>query len=414
MKKTFESNNELKFSAFTKEKIEEQFKEIIETLENTLDHKELMKKFHRILENRVLPIINFDSDSPEFTIYRITPIYKGFDPNNYQCYSYNPKPSENGRAHIIGHPIFYGALDPITAISEMKGSLDNGESFYLSRWKVTFNENTNIHSLLINSNTIKEEHFLNKTISPFHNKLKKMVKNIPLKFQEGYILAIEKMGNLFSNPNKNLYHITSSYAHDILYESKVKGIKNMNIIAYPSVENERFGVNWAIHPSFVNSNDMILKDVFLLKLKKNNINDEVSSVNFEIHKKGEFSGNSIKKWLKPNNRLLEILFKEIKVRTHNGEVLDDKKVYKLNINNTKHTIKELVEYSINRDEIEENLHKLAINDKNSSPLDIELEEITSNLLMKIKDGNEIYTKSGLSCIELIIVPIKWIGEYIDN
>lgn len=132
-----------------------------------MDQNDLMKEFHRILHNRVLPALVFDSESPEFILYRITEKYEDFNPNVSSCYSYNPNPKCFGRAHKVEFPVFYGALDPLTAITEMKGTLNNGQRFYLSKWRIKFNSEVLIHSLLINSKTIESEHILKPCYSGY-------------------------------------------------------------------------------------------------------------------------------------------------------------------------------------------------------------------------------------------------------
>lgn len=412
MKDLIKNINKFNFTAFTKEKIEEQFKEIVETLTSSMGYKNLIKQFHKILHNRVTPLIKFDNDSPEFTIYRITTVYENFNPNNPDCYSYNPNPTENGRAHRAGYPVFYGALDPISAISEMKGRLDNGELFYISRWKIKFKTDISIHSLLINSNTINDEHVLNQATNSLHTKLKEMVKDIPAKYKEGYIYAIQKMGDLFTNPKDTLYHITSSYSYELLYEAKSKGL-NVPIIVYPSVENNQNGVNWAIHPTFVDSNNMRLQDVFQLSIKENNINSQKPFVKVSFLKKARFFRGTIKTWQLPTHRLLEVEYKYITVKTYNSIILNGKKVFEIHMNNSKKTIKDLIKHSIDSNEVENNLHKLPFNQEGLDPLDFESKELKCDLFLQFKHGYEILTKDGLSSIQNISVPIRWIKEYIN-
>ncbi|MDC1316258.1 RES family NAD+ phosphorylase [bacterium] len=405
--------NQLDFTIFDKETIDKQFKQLEEELKPSMNYKDLLKKFHRILHNRVLPALVYDSKSPEFTLYRITTVYEGFNKNDPSCYSYNPKPQNDGRAHKAGYPVFYGALDPSTAISEMKGDLDDGKRFYISRWKIKFTSNTSVHSLLINSKTIYNNHILNPVTSLSHNKLKSMVNNIPQKFKEGYIYAIEKMGDLFTTKKDTLYHITSAYSHDILYDAKLKGL-NISIIMYPSVENNLNSINWAIHPSFVNSDDMVLKDVFELSVDENNLDNKEANVNLSIHKKGKFHDGKFSSWEVPNYRLLKIEYECIKVQTYNGDLLEEVNICNMQINKTKKTIKDLIKHSIDINYIKKNLSKLSSDEEDDSPLDFEKKEFNGNLLLHFEHGNEILTENGKSCIKIIFLPIKWIKEYIDG
>jgi hypothetical protein len=236
--------NEYKFdfTVFLKETIDKQFEQIQKELKPTMDYKILIKEFHKILHNRVLPTLVYDSKSEEFTIFRITKPWGNFDFNNPKSYSYNPNPKDVGRAHRKGFPVFYGSIDPFTAFSEMKDSIKINDKFYMSRWKLKFKSDTNVYSLVINSSTKNSEHILNSFIKRPYEGMKNMFKNIPNEFKEGNIYAIEKMGDLYTTKGNSNYHITSAYSYEIMYDGKPKGI-NIPILLYPSVENNLNSIN---------------------------------------------------------------------------------------------------------------------------------------------------------------------------
>lgn len=402
--------NEINFTIFSKEIIDKQFKQLQRELNPSMNYRLLLKEFHKILHNRVVPTVVYDAKSDEFTIFRITDIWKDFNPEDPKCYSYNPNPKNIGRAHIKDSPVFYGAMDPFTAFVEMKNSLAIDQRFYLSRWKVKFKSNTNVHSLIINSSTKESGHVLNSVIKYGHEMLKGMVKNLPDKQKEGFIYAIEKMGDLFTTPGNRNYHITSAYSHDLLYDKKEIGV-NIPILMYPSVENKFNSVNWAIHPSFVDGDNMRLQDVFELSLKEKKLNGEVESIQVSIHKKGEFTDENIIKWQFPHFSDFKINFLNLRVQTFNNQNIEGKDVAPKNINDSNYTIKDLIEKSINRKIVQEELPKLSFDPENDFSLDFDEEEFNTSLILEFEHGNEILTQIGKSCIKYIQVPIYWTRGY---
>lgn len=402
-------NNNFNFTIFSKETIDKQFDEIQAKLKPSMDYKLILKEFHRILHNRVLPTLIYDSKSDEFTVFRITKPWNNFDKDNPNSYSYNPEPKDNGRAHRIGFPVFYGSIDPYTSFSEMKDSLKINDTFYLSRWKLKFKSDTNVHTLIINSSTKNSDHILNSVIKRLHQGLKDMVKNIPDDFKDGYIYAVEKMGDLFATKGSSNYHITSAYSHEILYEAKAKGI-NIPIILYPSVENSLNSINWAIHPSVVNSDEMRLQDVFELSLKENNTNNNKEDVSVLIHKKGTASETKIS-WQTPHFTDFKIDYDNLTVRTYSNEVISGKKVSGIKLNDTNVSVRNLIDNNINRNQVQKKLPELTSNSQKDSELDFKNETFNWNLVLQFEHGNEIETSKGKSCINLIQVPISWTRKY---
>lgn len=402
--------NNINFTVFSKETIDKQFNEIQEKLKPSMGYKQILQEFHKILYNRVLPAQIYDSESDEFTVFRITKPWDNFDSENPNSYSYNPNPTENGRVHRIGFPVFYGSIDPYTAFSEMKDSLKINDKFYLSRWKIKFKSRTNVHTLIINSSTKNSEHILNSVIKRLHQGLKDMVKNIPNEFKEGYIYAIEKMGDLFATKGNSNYHITSAYSHEILYDAKSKGL-NISILLYPSVENSLNSINWAIHPSIVDSDEMKLQDVFELSLKENNTKNNKDDVNVIIHKKGTIITKSKISWQIPHFSEFKIHYDKLTINTYDNQTIKGKTVSELKINNTNVSIKKLIDTNINRKQIQEKIPEIKSNSQINSELDFEKEKFNWSLIFQFEHGNEIETKNGKSCINQIQIPISWIREY---
>jgi RES domain len=405
-----ENKNDFNFTIFSKETIDKQFDLIQKKIKPSMDYKDILKEFHKILHNRVLPALIYDSKSDEFTIYRITKPWNNFDRNNPNSYSYNPNPKKNGRAHLVDFPVFYGSIDPFTAFTEMKDSLEVNEIFYLSRWKIKFKSETRVHTLIINSSTTNSKHFLNPVIKQIHEGLKGMVKNIPNEFEEGYIYAIEKMGDLFTTRGDVNYHITSAYSHEMLYEYKNKDV-NIPILLYPSVENSLNSINWAIHPSIIDNDIMKMHDVFELSLKENNSKNDKEDIRVLMHKKGTLVNKRSINWQIPHFSKFKISYDKLNIRTYNNQIVNGKKASKLKINDTKFTIEELIEKNLDRKKIQEKLQEIISNSQDNFPLDFEKKIFSWSLVLQFELGNEIDTKTGKSCINLIQIPISWTREY---
>ena len=404
-------NNNVNFTVFSKETIDEQFDEIQAKLKSSMDYKLILKEFHRILHNRILLILNFDSKSDEFAIFRITKPWNNFDKDNPNSYSYNPEPKENGRAHRIGFPVFYGSINPYTSFSEMKDSLKINDTFYLSRWKLKFKTDTNVHTLMINSSTKNSDHMLNSVIRHLYQESKEMVKNIPDDFKDGFIYAVEKMGDLFATKGSTNYHVTSAYSHDILYEARSKGI-SIPVILYPSVENSVNGINWAIHPSVVDSEEMKLQDVFELSLKENSTNNNKENVSVFLNKKGIASETKIS-WQTPHVTDFKIDYENLTITTYSKEIVNGKKVSRIKLNDTNVYIKNLIDNELepDRNKIQKKLLEITSNSQKDSKLDFKNETFNKNLVLEFGHGKEIETPKGKSSIHLIQVPISWSIKY---
>lgn len=404
------NEDKFNFTLFSKEIIDKQFVQILKELKPSMDYEVLIKKFNKILYNQVLSTLTYDSKSEEFIIYRITKPWANFDFNNPKSYSYNPNPKDVGRAHRKGFPVFYGAIDPFTAFSEMKDSIKINDKFYMSIWKLKFKSNTNVHSLAINSSTKNNEHILNPLIKRPYEGMKNMFKNIPNEFKEGNIYAIEKMGDLFTTKGNSTYHITSAYSYEIMYDTKSKGI-DIPILIYPSVENNLNSINWAIHPSIVDSEEMKIQNVFELSLKEINSKNKKGDVSVFIHKKGIFNNDLSIDWLTPQFSDFTINYDKLNIKTYNNQIINGKKTSKIKVNNTELTIKELIEKNINKKEIQEKIPEMTSNSQESSVLDFEIEKFSCSIVLKFKHGNEIETELGKSCINLLQIPISWTREY---
>jgi len=412
MSSQVKTREDFKFTAFDVETVDKQFQEVVETITPDLGHEEIMKKFHKILHNRVMPAVVYGADSPAMTVYRVTPIYDEFDPLKKSCYSYPPNPSQ-GRANIEGSPVFYGALDPMTAILEMKGTIAEAEKFYISKWKLDFKSDIVVHSLLMNSQTIQQDHVLNGLSGKHHEQLKQMVGHptIPEKIQDGYIHAIEKMGDLFTTKGDSLYHITSAYSHEIMYTVRGKGV-SIPIIAFPSVENKQNSVNWAIHPTIADSEHMKLMEVYEMSIKENLMEEDEPTLRMSIHRRGIFEEEEFQRWEGTRFTVLDIDFSEMQLYTYNETLLRGEEVKDLEINKSGTTVEKWLNKMMNTDDFYDYLSQLPVeNDSEEGILSSAVHTYEHQIILQLDHGNQVQTENGMSCIHRLLIPFKWTKRF---
>jgi hypothetical protein len=406
----------VEYQIFSKEIIEEQFNNILETCTNELDPDETMERIHKILVNRIMPVTINDKADEHLTIWRITKPYKGFEDENIDSYINPPSIDKQGnkcsrqRANIEGHPVMYTSIDPLTSITEMKGNLGLNMRFFVSRWKLEFKRPVMLHQLVFNSHTIKEGNVLKEYTNNQELIMSKPLEGIPLNLQEGYIHAIMKMGDLFAFPTEKLYHITSAYAHDVLYKSRGKGVL-IDGITYPSVENNNSSLNIAWHPDILKSECLTLEEVFECQIKEDNLKNEKQSVEIIISKKGTFINDIFSHWESPFLKILDVKWSDIQIKTFSGYVLKGEDALNTMILDREISIKVFLDEHIYSEPFQEILSKYSDSKPKQemlSSLHLNFEE---HVFLKANHGNQIMTPLGRQCIEILTVPVKWNKSY---
>jgi hypothetical protein len=131
-----------------------------------------MVKYFEHFQYATYPISLLEPNDNEIFLYRISDSYKGLNPNDVNCFSYR-RPFNSvglGRANISGKPVFYGSLDVVTAISEMKGKIKPNEKFYISRWRLKI-DNLLKCVLMVNSKTLEPSNPLYKIAEKLKNEV---------------------------------------------------------------------------------------------------------------------------------------------------------------------------------------------------------------------------------------------------
>jgi hypothetical protein len=390
----------LDFKTFSKQELDNQFLNI-ENISSSLSHIEIQKQISTILFNRAMSILIFNENTPEFEVFRVTQKYDGFDPNKIEGYSYNKNPSQQ-RANIKDNPVLYVSSSPINSILEMKNKLGLNEHFYISKWKIKFNKKTNIHSLLYNTKTINKDHSLNYIVNYQYKNLKEIAKNTN---SETYTYAIQKMGDLFCKPTDKFYHITSAYSHHILYENK--NTMNVPIILYPAVESDQNGINWAIHPDFVESTSMKMKEVYEVTLtSKNDL-----EIGINIFRKGILQSNNSISWKDVIIKIINVNYLDLEIITYDEQIFKGKEALNKKLFNKNIDVKKWLKTELYSNEFYDKLAHYPSQTKSKIPLSFNNETFEYLILSELNHGVEIITEKSISCIKWFVIPIKWVKKY---
>ncbi len=368
-----------------------------------------MKEFHKILVNRIMTSLVYNKDQLTITLYRVTTVFENFDKNKTRSFSFPTSSlAKRNRANIKGFPVLYTASDISAAVLEMKDKLQNGERFYVSKWQTNFSKSHIAHWLAINSITLKNEDTVSDIAKSQVNTLSRLIKNVPNNYKEGFLSSIEEMGNLFSHKGEDFYHITSSYCHELLFDSReLKSKIEIDFLVYPSVQNHHESLNVVFHPSMVETKEIILKEIFEFTLKENklNITDE-ENLELIFHGKAKVENDKIN-WLSFMTLINKIHWKEMTLITYNNNLFKGGEIDKLRINNNKkYSVKKWLKQSLTTDFVKKEINKRQDLGTLTSLDDLNNHISKQLLILEFKHGNKIQTKNGISCIFRLSVPVE--------
>jgi hypothetical protein len=397
------------YTIFDKETIKGQFNKIKTELTDNLSQDILMKEFHKILVNRIMPSLVYNADQPNITLFRVTTEFENFDKNKIECFSFPPSSqAKRNRANIANFPVLYTASDISTAVLEMKDQLKNGDRFYVSKWQTNFSKNHIAHWLAINSITLKNENVVSEIAKSQVDYLSRFIKNVPNNYEEGFLFSIEEMGNLFTHKGVDLYHITSAYCHQLLYDSRELDPKiEIDFLVYPSVQNDHESLNIVFHPSMVETKEIILKEIFEFTLKENKLNfKEEENLELIFHGKAKVENNKIN-WLSFKSLIDKIHWKEMSLITFNNQQFKGDEIDKLRINNNKkYSVKKWLKQSLATDFVINEINKRQDLGTLTSLDDLSNHVTKQLMIFEFKHGNEVQTKNGMSCIFRLSVPVE--------
>jgi hypothetical protein len=291
-------------------------------------------------------------------------------------FSYNPNPSEIGRANLPNEHVFYGSLHPFTCLKEMKD--DFSSTYYLTEWEFTPEEQLNI-GLLIANVDLNEESIASLVANGFERQVKEMFKHqVDNEIIEQYWYSIKSFSKFFSESDSKYYPISASIASNWFNQIKKQG-GNIGMLMYPSVTSDNKEINLAIRKDIADHNTFKLKSVTKFHLSQMDFLGDYSV----IIQRG--FPNHIQKiqWKNPKYSLDKIDLVNYSIQTQcNCELTkEQKKSALLNFGSQEYrTIKDSSVFI--RKEIEKSLKK--------------------GLRLGIKDLNNIYNKSAFMDFQVIL------------
>ncbi len=397
--------NSFEFNLLTKEELDKRFEKI--KRESTVDKTplEISKIIKKHTINRLIFGHTIDLNN-QLELFRVTIPFEGFDCLKTSSFSYPPENlSKIGRANIKGFPVLYCSESQKTAVKEMKDILKIGDEFYVSCWKLDPKNKLFLHNLMHNNTVLKENglrRYLADSMKLKVNELSEGLKSLPDSYRDSITYMNQKFGDLFSLSGNEYYHLTSVYAHEILYNlSSV--ISQKPIIMFPSQANIGEGINFAFPPDLVKQEHIV--PVWVLKVKYINNNNN-GNIQVAISDRGIINGNNVL-WKKVKYRIKKINFESLVIRTYNNCMLKGKEAAETTLLNSYIKVAQLCEFEVTK----------YIKEKDNvvySDL-VEIEVIHKNKIISIEmeHGKEIITKNGVSCIKNIKVEVSWDTGFLD-
>lgn len=227
------------------------------------------------------PVFSQVQKSESIIIYRVT----DFKPNGIisserKDYSYNPS-GKLGRCNIEGQKVFYGALSVETALAEKQ--VEKNKEYFISKWEM---RKADFILLGFTGEEVNEFSFfsdnINDAISIIYSTLSDSEKLMATKKYKFY-------NNLFSISGEKYYHLSSALSNSFL-SLYLQGIQNYFVITYPSIAQNKNGINFAFGSEFAdNSEHLELLDVNQIRIISNNDN----IIQFKKISEGTYHNNKI-------------------------------------------------------------------------------------------------------------------------
>lgn len=212
---------------------------------------ELLNEFGFMLN----PIHILNCKKSFISFFRVRPLDDFINIDLIGEHSYPPLNSvKMNRCNFPGFPVFYCSNNAGTALMEVvKNIKDKNKEFCIAKWQVIeSNENFHFESFL--QIPLPEENqfsFFNDNYSEKFNSAfrKSFNSDLTEEQKEGINEYLKYIASCFIQDYE--YSISASLAHRTLYANHNF---RTDIIIYPSVQSSFKGVNFALHPNFVENN----------------------------------------------------------------------------------------------------------------------------------------------------------------
>jgi len=211
-----------------------------------------------------------------FKIFRVREL-NSFNDINLICeHSYPPMSSTKlNRCNFPKYPVFYGSNNAMTALVEVVRNDDYEKKRYcISRWTIYQTDD----EVLIQPYLFGHLHADN-IFSELQETLKVKIKEIfnnglTNEQEEGLKLYLKFMADIFINDDS--YNLSAFFAHRRFYAPHNL---QTEILIYPSVQTLHKGVNFAIHPNFVDTK-MFASRFYIVEINSFNKDQGTVNINF--------------------------------------------------------------------------------------------------------------------------------------
>lgn len=206
--------------------------------------------------------VHNEGNDLDLVVYRVRPIDSIQNINLFSQHSYPPSNvAPFGRCNYPKFPVFYGSNNPMISLLEVaRESGGENKKYCISKWKVNPGIKLILQSFMQMSlpkgNNFKtfQERQRKRVNEPFQN-------NLSDDQCDGLLRLLQFLDESFINDKD--YALSASLAHRVFYPPH--NLKT-NLLLYPSVQSRFAGLNFAIHPNFVD-NEMKVERFYIMELK---------------------------------------------------------------------------------------------------------------------------------------------------
>lgn len=227
-------------------------------------YNDLQAEYYKIFKTQGIETIVFEPEVYSLLNFiRTRPVSKVTDENLATSFAGPPINDEYGfgRCNWNGRNVFYCSDGILTSLHETKNEYKIGNEFYVSSWFIDSEKiKDKLNASFIFSENSVESNFFAKHI--FEKKPR--------------YENIEQLSKLFEIATEKQYPFTALISDTILYRVNIEDPYKIKFpfIVYPSIETEKKGLNFAIHPVFVNEY-MFLDSVYHIKVTEKEKNKSI-------------------------------------------------------------------------------------------------------------------------------------------
>lgn len=290
--------NQLKFPS--RKTVKEAIEAINSTVWEVYDGSELklyLKKVENLYFSKLPYLSTFYKMTPDnfklpLDFYRARPYEGIINEKSIEEYSYNKNAANNGRAHLINHPVFYAAENPFVALLECIQNVKDlesyeGKEFVISKWRANSSGKFILAPFL--SAEVAPQNILTRLAQFSKEDFEALGNTINDEEFEALLILKDYIIKMFlTDGNRG---VSSYLGHKIIYDNPINNI----ILIYPSKLAKYHRNNYALHPNFVDEN-MILEYVY--KICINDLSQTDDGIKFNYYMKGiGINDNGIIKWM---------------------------------------------------------------------------------------------------------------------